>query len=218
MNSWLAFLTYSATRPDTWLSVVGAIISIIGILLQQHVLHGMMHRASLIGEEKTAHENKHREIRERQREANEQRKMSEIEQLLMEVRHRDGDEQAVQSPARLQGLVEACSTLFGALDHEDEAKIDAFYERQQTFITRAYAHDPLLYSELSRVFNDVLHEAEMQAANAMHKSAMASVEQGMMELKIRRVVTLGAVLSAAGFVLVLMAGVLGAQLGDYFGR
>lgn len=217
MSTWLAFFSYSATRPDTWLSVGGAIITICGIVLQQHVLHDLMHRASLVGEERTAHENRHRDIREKQREANDQRKMSEIEQLLLEVRH-NGDTKAVQSPARLQGLIEACSTLFGALEHEDDAAIEAFYDRQQTFITRAYEHDPLLYSELSRVYHEVNFEADRQANDALHKYAMGMAEHAILEGKIRSVVTLGAVLSAAGFVLVLLAGVLGAQIGDYFGR
>lgn len=217
MSTWLAFLTYSASRPDTWLSVVGAVITICGIMLQQHVLHKLMHRASLIAEERTELENKYREIRERQRQASDQRQMSEIEQLLLEVRH-GGNTQAVQSPARLQGLIEACSTLFGALEHEDEAKIDAFFDRQQTFIDRAFKHDPLLYSELNRVYGEVSHEAELQAGNVMHKLALKMGEQALLEIKIRRVVTMGAVLSALGFVLVLMAGLLGAQIGDYFGR
>lgn len=217
MNTWIGFLTYSAARPDTWLSVVGAIITICGIALQQYVLHKLMQRATLIGEDKAAHENKHREIRERQREASDQRKMSEIEQLVIEVRH-GGDAQAVQSPARLQGLIEACSTLFGALEHEDDAKIDAFFARQQSFIDRAFEHDPRLYLELVGVYNDVWFEAEHQAAEAMNKAVLAMTDQAIMELKIRRVVSLGAVLSAAGFVLVLLAGLLGSQMGDYFGR
>lgn len=215
MNTWLTFLVYSAGRPDTWLSLAGAAITIVGIVLQQHVLFSLMRSAELQAEEKARHEQRYREIRDRQREAADLRKMSEIEQLIIEVRREAGNE-SPPAPARLEGLIEACTTLYSACEIEDDAAIEAFYDRQQKFIERAYASDPLLYLELSGVHIEVSRMADEQANDALHKSALATIAHAQIDLKIRRVASLGAILSAAGFVLVLLAGTLGAQLGDFF--